>query len=112
VAGWTADYPSPREFLSLLSCASFTRGSSNNVNLAEFCNNRIDDEIKSASALQASDFHAASRRWTKIDHDLTDLAPLVSFANDRHIDFVSRRVGNYTYDIVWSIPLLDQMWVS
>jgi peptide/nickel transport system substrate-binding protein len=94
----------------LLTCSSFVPNSSANQNRAEFCNRSIDAEIARARSLQATDPGAASRLWTKVDHDIVQQAPWVFFQNPTRIDFVSRRVGNYQFNPQWGI-LLGQLWV-
>ena len=111
IGGWQSDYPSAAGFLqALLSCSSFIPRSVGNNNRAEFCNHRIDAEIARASALQTTDPYAASKLWRKIDRDVVDQAPWVFLQNPQHVDFVSRRVGNYQYNPQWG-ALLDQLWV-
>ena len=83
---------------------------------ARFCNRRIDAEIARAAALQATDPAAASRLWTKIDRELTDLAPWMVIRESIAADFVSRRTRNYTgcWLSYWSGgtgACLDQLWV-
>jgi ABC-type transport system substrate-binding protein len=108
---WTADYVTANGFIpGALSCDSFLPGSAKNPNLAEFCNPTIDAEIARARTLQTSDPLAASKLWTKIDHDLVDQAPWVSGFTPNLAVFVSRRVGNYQDSPQWG-PLLDQLWV-
>ena len=94
----------------MLTCSSFAPNSSANQNRAEFCNRSIDAEIARARSLQATDPGAASRLWTKVDHDIVQLAPWVFLQNPMRIDFVSRRVGNYQFNPQWGI-LLGQLWV-
>ncbi len=109
---WYADYLSASNFFNeLLTCASFHPHSADNLNLAEFCNRRIDAEIARARSLQTSDPQAASQLWRKIDRDITDQAPWIAMYNVKVTDFVSRRVGNYQYNPQWG-ALLDQMWVK
>lgn len=83
---------------------------SQNQNLAEFCNPKIDREIARAQSLQTRDPTAASRLWTKIDRDITNQAPWVPFANGVVLEVKSPRVGNYQYNPQWG-TLLDQLWV-
>ena len=58
--------------------------------------------------LQITDPTAASQLWTKIDRELTDLAPWVVMNVARNPDFVSRRTGNYTSCYLYSWLGLDQ----
>ncbi len=111
IYGWQHDYPTAGNFLPpLLTCKSFTPRSSDNTNLAEFCNRRIDAEIARARALEVADPGAAATLWTKVDHDITEQAPFVFLQNPRNATLVSRRVGDYQYNPQWGV-LLDQLWV-
>ena len=64
-----------------------------------------------ADRLQMTDPAGAARLWTKVDREITDLAPWVPFVSLRFADFMSARVGNYGYNPAWGI-LLDQLWVE
>jgi YVTN family beta-propeller protein len=109
--GWTADYPAPSEFsVPQLSCRSFSPRSSQNGNLAEFCDPKIDAEIRRALSAQASDPQAARALWAQVDRKTVDQAPHVPLTNPRGIDLVSPRVGNYQYNPQWG-ALIDQLWV-
>ena len=111
ISGWSQDYPTAGNFLPpLLTCGSFVPHSSSNRNLAEFCNPRIDEEIARARSLEVADPGAASRLWTKVDHDIVQQAPWVFLQNPLRVTLVSRRVGNYQYNPQWGV-LLDQLWV-
>jgi peptide/nickel transport system substrate-binding protein len=111
-SGWAQDYPSAAEFIpSLLSCAAFVPKSPDNNNLAEFCDRSIDRDIARAKALQAQDPPAATLLWQRIERDILAQAPLVPVYNERNVDFVSKRVGNYQYHPQWGV-LLDQLWVK
>jgi peptide/nickel transport system substrate-binding protein len=105
---WIADYPAASDFINtLLSCAAFTPRNPGNTNLAEFCDSRIEAQIRHAMTATGS---VADQLWARIDHELVDQAPLVPLVNTFWIDFVSKRVGNYQFS--WQAgPLLDQFWV-
>jgi peptide/nickel transport system substrate-binding protein len=104
--GWFADFPGPSQFFTpLLICGAPRRD-----NLAGFCSRRVDRDIKQASALELTDPSESVAHWSRIDHNVMQQAPWVPYANGGQIDFVSRRVGNYQYNLQWG-PLFDQMWV-
>jgi YVTN family beta-propeller protein len=101
---WNADYPAPAGFVTdQLTCGA-------PANLARFCDRAIDAEIRRAGSLQTSEPQAANALWSRIDRQITDLAPWVSTLNLDNVDFVSKRVGNYQYNPEWGL-LLDQLWV-
>jgi ABC-type transport system substrate-binding protein/DNA-binding SARP family transcriptional activator len=108
---WFQDHPTPSNFIEpLLTCRSFVPRSQDNLNVAEFCNRRIDAQIAHAAALQAHDPGAAGELWSRIDHQLVDRAPWVPLYNPRTVTVLGRRVGNYKYHPFWNV-LLDQLWV-
>jgi peptide/nickel transport system substrate-binding protein len=108
---WFNDYPAPSNTIEpLLSCRSFAPGDPDQVNVAEFCDPRIDAQIRHAEALQTRDQTAAGDAWGRIDHRLVDRAPWVPLYNPRALTALSARVGNYQYHPFWQV-LLDQLWV-
>jgi peptide/nickel transport system substrate-binding protein len=104
--GWGPDYPSPLNFFGVL----FACDADPTQNEFRFCNRAIDAEIAHANALQVSDPKRAAALWNKVDRDVVDEAPIVPGWNERAVDFVSRRVGNYQYNPEFT-ALLDQLWV-
>ena len=111
IAAWQHDYPTAGDFLpTLLTCNSFIPHSTNNQNLAEFCNHRIDAEIARARSLEVADPGAASRLWQTVDHNIVRQAPWVFLQDPLNVTLVSRPVGNYQYNPQWGV-LLDQLWV-
>jgi peptide/nickel transport system substrate-binding protein len=108
---WFQDNPTPSNFIEpLLPCRAFVPRSPDNLNVAEFCNRRIDAQIAHAAALQARDPAAAGELWSRVDHELVDRAPWVPLYNPRTVTVLGRRVGNYKYHPFWNV-LLDQLWV-
>jgi ABC-type transport system substrate-binding protein/DNA-binding SARP family transcriptional activator/streptogramin lyase len=108
---WFQDYPTPSNFIEpLLTCRAFVPGSPANLNVAEFCERRIDAQVRRADALQLSNPAAAGELWSKIDHELVDRAPWVPLYNPRTVTVLGARVGNYKYHPFWNV-LLDQLWV-
>jgi peptide/nickel transport system substrate-binding protein len=109
--GWAADYPAASNFInSLFSCDSFVPATTNQVNVSEFCDPRIDAEIKRALTVQASDPTASGDLWAEIERQIVDQAPWVSLHTAKAASLVSKRVGNYQYNLQWG-PLFDQFWV-
>jgi YVTN family beta-propeller protein len=106
-------YPAASQYIQwALSCNSFLPNSSNNPNGAEFCSQRLEDQIN--SALQAEETNVPSTPiWAQADKTVTDQAPLVPLDIPSTIDFVSRRVGNYQYSPqLGGLVLIDQLWVK
>jgi peptide/nickel transport system substrate-binding protein len=112
VSQWYQDYPAASDFLNvLLGCASFTPGSDSSINISGFCDKGIQAQMDAALALGVTDQNAANAAWAKIDAAVTDLAPQVTLFNPKHVDFVSKNVGNFTFSVqfYW---LADQSWVQ
>jgi YVTN family beta-propeller protein len=97
---WFFDYPAASGFI-------------NNVifDCSYFCDRGIDREITRATAMQRAHPGAANDLWARIDRELTDQAPWLFLYNRKQADFVSRRVGNFQYNLRYGI-LLDQLWVK
>ena len=96
---WFPDWPAASGFINSVI-----------FNCSYFCDRTIDREIARARALQATDARAANALWARIDRDLTDRAPWLFLYNNKQADFVSKRVGNFQYNLQYGI-LLDQLWV-
>jgi ABC-type transport system substrate-binding protein/streptogramin lyase len=108
---WYQDYPAPSDFIRpLLTCQSFIPASPGNLNAAEFCNHRIDAQVKRALTLQSSNPSSAGMLWARIDQEIADQAPWVPVYNPRSLIMLSARVGNYQFDPYLSVPI-DQLWV-
>lgn len=80
------------------------------VDLAAFCDPRIDSAIARAHSLHTTDPGVESQQWARIDRTLTDQAPWVPYANGVVLEVVSTRVGNYQNNPQWG-TLLGQLWV-
>ncbi len=112
VSQWYQDYPAASDFLNvLLGCDSFHPGSDSSINIAGFCNKKIDAQMKAALLLGVTNPTAANAAWSKIDKQVTDQAAWVTLLNPRQINFVSKRVGNF----IWSPQyywIIDRSWVQ
>src|SRR3954466_15242604 len=112
VQQWYQDYPAASDFLHILfGCESFHPGSDSSINIAGFCNKSIDNQMQKALKLEEESFPAANKLWSKIDRQVTDQSPMATLFTPRHIDFLSKRVGNFTFSkqFYW---LVDQSWVQ
>jgi peptide/nickel transport system substrate-binding protein len=107
---WAAEYPSAADFIPpQFSCAAFVPASDQSSNVSEFCDRAIDAAIARAAAQQ--DPAAATVLWQRVEEALLARAPVVPAYNRSHVDFVSKRLGNYQYNPQWGL-LLDQAWVK
>jgi peptide/nickel transport system substrate-binding protein len=112
VQQWYQDYPAASDFLHILfGCESFHPGSDSSINMAGFCNKPINNQMNAALKLENTNFPKANAMWAKIDHEVTDQAPMATMFTPKHLDFVSKRVGNFVFSkqFYW---LVDQSWVQ
>ena len=108
---WYQDYPAPSNFIEpLLSCRSFTPHDPANLNVAEFCDPKLDTQSGHAATLEARSPGIAAGEWRRIDRQLTNRATWLPLYNPRVPVALSERVGNYQYHPFWQL-LLDQLWV-
>jgi peptide/nickel transport system substrate-binding protein len=112
VQQWYQDYPAASDFLNILfGCDSFHPGSDSSINIAGFCDKKIDGEMHRALRLEQTNEEAANALWASIDKQVTDAAPMATMFTPKHIDFVSKRVGNFVFSkqFYW---LVSQSWVQ
>jgi peptide/nickel transport system substrate-binding protein len=112
VQQWYQDYPAASDFLHILfGCESFHPGSDSSINMAGFCNKPINAEMNKALKQEVTNFPKANAMWTKIDREVTDQAPMATMFTPKHLDFVSKRVGNFVFSkqFYW---LVGQSWVQ
>ena len=112
VQQWYQDYPAASDFLYVLfGCESFHPGSDSSINIAGFCDKKINAQMLAALKLEQTDFPGANNLWSKIDRQVTDASPSATLFTPRHIDFLSKRVGNFVFSkqFYW---LVDQSWVQ
>jgi peptide/nickel transport system substrate-binding protein len=95
----------------LFGCDGFHPGSDASVNIAGFCDKTIDAKIKHAQATSITDPVAANKKWTQIDKDVTDAAAAAVLFTPKHVDFLSKRVGNFVFNAQyqWNLGL---SWVQ
>jgi YVTN family beta-propeller protein len=105
---WIQDFPSPWDFFGLLFTCAGLPGL--NTNPSEFCDPRIDTQIRQALTRQAQGLAAATPLWAALDRELTDLAPEVPLDTPRALTILATRVGNYQFHPYWNL-LIDQLWV-
>jgi ABC-type transport system substrate-binding protein len=109
---WTADTPSPGEFLdTLLSCTNYhPEDPARTTNGGGFCNARFDHLIKQAEAMQLTNPAAAQDIWARADHLAVDQAAWIPLVNTASAELLSRRAGHFTL-AANSLPQIDQLWV-
>jgi peptide/nickel transport system substrate-binding protein len=112
VQQWYQDYPAASDFLHVLfGCESFHPGSDSSINIAGFCDKSINAKMHHALATALDNEAAANAEWAKIDKLVTDAAPMATLFTPKHIDVLSKRVGNFVFSkqFYW---LVDQSWVQ
>lgn len=98
VSTWYQDYPAPSNFLNVLfSCASFREGSDSSVNISGLCDKGLDADLAKAMSTGVTDPAAAAKLWAAVDRKVTDMAAVAVMFNPKQLDFVSKRLGNYTF---------------
>jgi peptide/nickel transport system substrate-binding protein len=67
--------------------------------------------MNQALTTQLTDPESAYQMWAKIDREVTDAAPVAPLFTPKKLDFVSSRVGNFTYS--YQIQLIfSKVWVK
>jgi peptide/nickel transport system substrate-binding protein len=112
VQQWYQDYPAASDFLYVLfGCESFHPGTDSSINIAGFCDKKINAKMHHALSTALENPKAANAEWAKIDKLVTDAAPMATLFTPKHIDFLSKRVRNFVFSkqFYW---LVDQSWVQ
>ncbi len=108
---WNADYPAASDYLHILyGCDSFHPGSDASINISGYCSRALDDEAASAEHAMLTDPAAADRIWDDIDRKITDLSLAASVIQEKWIDVVSTRLGNYTFSELDHM-IFSKVWV-
>jgi peptide/nickel transport system substrate-binding protein len=112
VTQWYQDYPAASDFLNVLfGCGSFHAGSDTSINISGFCDRSIQAMMDKANALGATNADAANTIWAQVDKKVTDASAAAVLFSPKNIDFVSKRVGNFTFSAQYYF-LVDQAWVQ
>ena len=112
IAQWYQDYPAASDFLNvLLSCDSFHPRSDASINISGMCDKELDARMQAALKLALTDPDGANAEWAKIDQAYMEKAPWAPLFTPKHVDFVSKRLGNFTFSnqFYW-LPALS--WVK
>ncbi len=109
---WYQDYPAASDFLNVLfSCDSFHPGSDSSINTSGFCSKKVDADMKAAMTTALTDPAKADKMWAKVDQEIMAQAPIAPLFNPKRVDFVSKRLGNFTWTSVYQFdPALA--WVK
>lgn len=109
---WYADYPAASDFLNVLfACAAFHPGSDASINIAGVCDPALDAMMNHAMDVALTNPGAANALWAAVDRKVVDAAYVVELYNPKHIDFLSKRVGNFVFSAeTYFVPALA--WVQ
>src|SRR5262249_33869732 len=98
ITQWYQDYPAASDFLNILfGCSTFKEGSDSSINIAGFCDKDIDAKMQAALAQGVTDPDGANKVWAEIDKAITDKAAAAALFTPKHVDFVSKRLGNFQF---------------
>jgi ABC-type oligopeptide transport system substrate-binding subunit len=88
--GWIADYLDPYDFINVL-LSGRNIAAANNSNLSHFDDPIFNRRMDEAARLSGARRFAA---YAKLDADLVrEAAPIIPYANDYRLEFVSKRTG-------------------
>ncbi len=103
LGGWQADYPDPNNFLDVLLNGNNIHEANNN-NRAYFNVPAVNRRLEAASQLSGAKRYDA---YAKLDRDITTQhAPWASLSYANNRDFLSARVGCYSYHPTYSFNLV------
>ncbi len=102
---WLPAKLAPSDFLGQFKC-----GAPEDTGVTNFCDPAFDAIVGDAQNLQTTDLAAAFDKWAEADRMAVDDASWAPLFNEGS-DFVSERVGNYQFHLIYG-ALLDQMWVQ
>lgn len=112
ITQWYQDYPAASDFLNILfGCSSFTEGSDSSINIAGFCDKDIDAKMQAALAQGVTDPEGANKAWAEVDKAVTDNAAAAALFTPKHLDFVSKRLGNFQFNSQYYY-MVTQSWVQ
>jgi peptide/nickel transport system substrate-binding protein len=112
ITQWYQDYPAASDFLNvLLTCGQIHPGSDNSINIAGYCNKQYDANVQAVLKTAVTDPAKANSEWAAIDKQATDAAPWATMFTPKQLDFVSKRLGNFTYSDQFHM-LFDKVWVQ
>jgi peptide/nickel transport system substrate-binding protein len=112
ISQWYQDYPAASNFLNILfGCSTFNPGSDSSINISGFCDKGLDAKMQGALVQAVTDPEGANKVWTEIDKAVTDASPAAALFTPKHLDFVSKRVGNFQFNsqFYW---MVTQSWVQ
>ncbi len=108
---WSADYPAASDFLDVLyGCSTFHPGSDSSINISGSCDKDLDALMARATTVSVTDPKAGRALWQQADRMITDRSFAAQLVQQKWIDTVSSRLGNYTFSQI-SHMLFSKVWV-
>ena len=113
VSQWYQDYPAASDFLNVLfGCEFFhPKAPIPRSTSPASATRTIDAKMKEALAAGVTDQAAANKMWAEIDKAVMEQAPAVPLFTPKHVDFVSKRVGNFQFNAQY-YWMVTQSWVK
>jgi peptide/nickel transport system substrate-binding protein len=109
---WYQDYPAASDFLNvLLGCASFIPGSDASINISGYCDKAVQAKMDAAIVTAQTDQAAADKQWAQVDKDVMTASAVAPLITPKHVDFLSKRVGNYQWSKQYRM-IFSQAWVQ
>lgn len=112
LSSWFQDYPAASDFLNVLfGCASFVPGSDSSINISGYCDKAVQAKMDAALEQGVTDQAAADKQWAQVDKDVMAAAAAAPLFTPKHVDFLSKRVGNYQWSAQYRW-IISQSWVQ
>ncbi len=111
ITDWSADYPAASDFLDVLyGCGTFHPGSDSSINISGSCDKDLDALMARATAVSVTDPKAGGALWEQANRIVTDRSFAAQLVQQKWIDTVSSRLGNYTFSQI-SHLIFSKVWV-
>lgn len=109
---WSADYPSPSNFLDdLLGCENFHPNSDSSINIPGFCDKRIQTLMDRAKTDVSLTPQQSEALWREADKLVMEQAPIAPLIEKDTVLLTSPRLGNFFYTTVNQL-FFSQVWVQ
>ena len=77
-------------------------GSDSSINIAGYCDKAEQAKMNTAITTAQTDQTAANAQWAQVDKDIMTASAVARLITPKHVDFLSKRVGNYEW--VQAVP--------
>jgi peptide/nickel transport system substrate-binding protein len=111
LTGWSADYPSPSNFLdALLGCENFHPHSDSSINLPGFCDKPTQALMDRANSDTSLTDEARNALWRQVNERVMALAPMAPAFETASVVLTSERVKHFIYTTINQV-LFSQVWL-